>query len=184
MIYERLKIGSDCDGCIDDFWNPYIEKFGVPKSQREITRNVQRKLQYDKEFWTTLPVLHRPNFTPTLYCTKRTSLKSYLKEWLEINDFPISPIYQVLYQKGNKASYVKGRIDVFVDDSIDNFITMNMSGVPCLLMDNPSNSHYGPMLKVYSLQEDEITDVYYLAKELDIFNNFSQYFSKNIGNDY
>ena len=42
MNYKRLRIGTDCDGCIDDFWNPYVKKFGYPKSDKEITRNVQR----------------------------------------------------------------------------------------------------------------------------------------------
>lgn len=176
MKYNKLRIGTDCDGVIDDFWNPYITKFGIPKSDKEITKNVQRKLQYDKEFWTTLPVLHRPNFDITLYCTKRTSLKSYLRQWLEENNFPIAPIYQVLYQKGNKAPYVKGRVDVFIDDDINNFISMNLSGVPCLLMDNPTNKHFGPILKVYSLLREEIEDAFYLAKELNIFDNFKQYY--------
>lgn len=176
-LRDKLKIGSDCDGCIDDFWNPYINKFGIPKSDKEITKNVQRKLKYDKEFWITLPILHRMNFTPTLFCTKRTSLKSYLRQWLEENNFPLAPIYQVLYQKGNKAPYVKGRVDVFVDDSIDNFLSMNLSGVPCLLMDNPSNRHFGPMLRIYSLQREEIEDVFYLAQEMNIFNEFKKYYS-------
>lgn len=172
----KLRIGTDCDGCIDDFWNPYIAKFGYPKNEFEITKNVQRKLQYDKEFWTTLPVLHRMNFVPTLFCTKRTSLKSYLRQWLEENNFPLAPIYQVLYQKANKAPFIKGRVDVFIDDSIDNFLAINKSGIPCLLMDNPSNEHLGPMLRIHSLQYEEIEDVYYLAKELNIFNEFSKYY--------
>lgn len=174
--YKRLRIGSDCDGCIDDFWNPYLERFGTPKCDAEITRNCQRKLIKDKEFWTSLPVLHKPDFTPALYCTKRTSSKGYLKEWLEINNFDIVPIYQVFYQKGNKAPLIKGRIDVFIDDSVDNFLSINKSGVPCLLMDNPSNRHLGPMLRIHSLCEDEITEVFYLAKEMGIFKDFDLYY--------
>ena len=175
-MIKRIKWGLDCDGVIDDFWNPYLKRFGQPKNDFEITKNVQKKLQYDKEFWTSLPVLHRPNFKPHLYCTKRTSLKSYLREWMEQNGFDIVPIYQVMYQRANKANFIKGRIDCFVDDSIDNFISMNLSGVPCLLMDNPANKHLGPMLRVYSLQEDELLDTYYLAKELNIFEEFSMYY--------
>lgn len=174
--YDRLRIGTDCDGCIDDFWNPYIERFGQPKSDTEITKNVHRKLINDKNFWINLPVIHKPNFDVILYCTKRTSSKTYLKQWLEINNFPIAPIYQVLYQKDNKARYIKGRVDVFVDDSIDNFISMNLAGVPCLLMDNPSNEHLGPMLRIHSLQYEEIEDVYYLAQELNIFKEFKMYY--------
>ena len=176
--YKKLRIGTDCDGCIDDFWNPYLARFGEPKNDFEITKNVQQKLSRDREFWTTLPVLHKPNFDVTLYCTKRTSLKSYLRQWLEDNNFPIAPIYQVLYQYGSKAPYIKGRVDVFVDDSISNFLDMNNSGVPCLLMDNPSNRHLGPMLRIHSLQKEEIEDVYYLAKEFGIFNNFNKYYGK------
>ena len=177
-MIKCLKIGLDCDGVIDQFWEPYVERFGYPKSNKEITKNVQQKLKYDKKFWTTLPVLHRPNFEPTLFCTKRTSSKTYLKEWIDINEFPMAPIYQVLYQKDNKARFVKGKIDVFVDDSIDNFISMNMSGVPCLLMDNPANEHLGPILRIHSLQQDEIEDAYYLAKEMGIFDNFNLYFEE------
>jgi len=176
MKNYKLRIGTDVDGCLDDFWNPYIKRFGIPKSDNEITKNVQRKLQYDREFWTTLPVLHRLNFTPKLYCTKRTSLKSYLRQWLEDNNMPIAPIYQVLYQHGNKAPFIKGRVDVFIDDSVSNFISINMAGIPCLLMDNPSNEHLGPMLRIHSMQIEEIEDVYWTAMEFGIFNDFKQYY--------
>lgn len=173
---NKLKVGLDCDGCIDDFFNPYVKRFGIPKSNKEITFNVQRKLIKDRDFWINLPVLHRPDFSPTLFCTKRTSSKNYLKQWLINNDIPIAPIYQVLYQNDNKARFVKGRIDVFVDDSIDNFISMNLAGVPCLLMNNPANLHLGPMLRIYSLDYEEIEDVYNLAKDMNIFKEFRLYY--------
>ena len=176
MIYSRLRIGSDCDGCIDDFWNPYINKFGNPKDDAEITRNVQRVLRKDRKFWTTLPVLHRMNFIPVLYCTKRTSSKSYLKEWIEENNFPSAPIYQMFYQYGNKADMIKGKVDVFIDDSIENFIQLNRSGIPCLLMNNQANEHLGPILRIHSLNREEIEEVYYLGLEFKIFENFSNYF--------
>lgn len=174
--YNKLRIGSDADGCIDDFWNPYINRFGIPKNDFEITKNVQRKLSLDRDFWINLPILHRLNFTPTLYCTKRTSPKTYLRRWLEINDFPIAPIYQVFYQHGSKAPLIKGRIDLFIDDSIANFIDINKSGIPCLLMDNPSNRHLGPMLRIHTLDIEEIEDVYWTAMEFKIFDNFEQYY--------
>lgn len=177
-LRDRLRIGSDADGCIDDFWNPYVERFGHPKNDFEITKNVQQKLSRDKEFWVNLPVLHRMNFIPTLFCTKRTSLKSYLKIWLENNSFPTAPIYQVLYQYGSKAPLIKGRVDVFIDDSISNFMDINKAGIPCLLMDNPSNKHLGPMLRIHSLQIEEIEDVYWLAKEFGIFDNFNKYYGE------
>lgn len=175
MIYKKLQIGVDADEVLDDFWNPYVERFGMPKSDYEITRNCY-KLRRDKKFWTSLPPLHKPNFTPKLICTKRNSRKEYLKEWLFNHEYPIVPIYQVFYQYGSKAPYIKGRVDCFIDDSIRNFMDLNKAGIPCLLMDNPANYHLGPMLRIHSLDIEEIEDVYWLAKELDIFKDFNLYY--------
>ena len=51
-----------------------------------------------------------------------------------------------------------------------------MAGIPCLLIDGDNNKEYGPILKIYSLDYDEIEDVYFLAKETGIFEEFSKYF--------
>ena len=169
-----LKIGLDCDDCILSFWEEYIKLF--PKrnqSDNEITKNV-RRLMYNKEFWINLPVLHKPNFNVRLYCTKRINPKAHTKEWLEKNNFPIAPIYQMLYQHGNKATMVKGKVDVFVDDSIHNVIEMNLSGVPCLLIDSPNNQSYGPIGRVYSLDYAEIEDVYDMFM-YQIFPNYKKF---------
>ena len=88
-----------------------------------------------------------------------------MKQYLEKHNFPNKPVYQVFYQHGNKADYVKGKVDVFVDDSISNFIKLNMSGVPCLLMDAKNNQSWGPIGRIYSLNFDEIEETYHLFKE-------------------
>lgn len=173
-----MKIGLDLDGTLDDFWNPYLEKFGEPKTNSEVTKNVHRKLQTDKDFWLNLPVIHRINFEPTLYCTKRTIPKNWSKQWLEENNFPNKPLYQMLYQHGNKADMIKGRVDIFIDDSISNFIKMNLSGVPCLLIDSHDNQHMPPILKVYSLDIEEIKDVYDLALKTEVFKDFKKIFNE------
>lgn len=175
MKNYKLQVGLDADEVLDDWWNPYVARFGLPKSDYEITSNCY-KLRRDKEFWTTLPPLHKPNFQPKLICTKRSSRKEYLKQWLIENDYPVVPIYQVLYQYKSKAPYIKGRVDLFVDDSISNFLSINRAGIPCLLMDNPANQHLGPMLRVHSLDYEELEDVFYLAKKLDIFKDFNLYY--------
>lgn len=174
-----LRIGLDMDQVLDDFIGPYLQRFGEPKKDSEITRNVQRILSKDKEFWLSLPVLNRIDFTPELYCSKRVNPKSWSKQWLRDNGYPDRPFYQMFYQHGNKATMIKGRVDVFVDDSVSNFVKMNRSGVPCLLLDNPSNRYAGPVLRIYSLQKDEITDVYRVAKEMGVFNNIHKLFNRN-----
>lgn len=50
---------------------------------------------------------NRINFIPELYCTKRVCNKDYSKTWLRNNGYPNKPIYQVLYQRANKARYIK-----------------------------------------------------------------------------
>lgn len=167
-----MRIGLDLDGTLDDFWNPYIERFGHPKADYEVTKNVNRILSKDKDFWLNLPVLRYIDFIPELYCTKRVNPKPWTRKWLETNGFPIRPIYQMYYQYGNKATMIKGRVDVFVDDSIFNFIKLNLSGVPCLLIDQPDNQEWGPIGRIYTLNKDEIIDAYNLFIDTGMFDNF------------
>lgn len=168
-----MRVGLDIDDTICKFLLPYIEKFGFPKTDQDITKNVSRILIKDKEFWLNLPILHKPDFIPTLYCTKRVHNKSWTKKFLEINNIPLAPIYQVYSQSSNKANRIKGKIDVFVDDSITNMIQMNLAGVPCLLMNGPHNQSWGPVARIYSLNKEEIIEAYELFMST-FFYNFKQ----------
>lgn len=158
----RLRVGLDIDDTICSFFGPYLERFGTPKEDVEITRNVRRVLLKDRDFWLGLPIIHRPDFNPTLYCTKRIHPKAWSKKFLELNGIPLAPIYQVYCQSSSKAPRIKGRVDVFVDDSISNFIDLNLKGVPCLLMDGEHNKHWGPVARIFSLDIEEIEECYHL----------------------
>jgi len=142
-----------------DFWSEYLKQFGNPKEDRVITRNVY-KLRRNKSFWENLPKLRDIDFEPELYCTKRINPKSYTRKSLESHGFPIKPIYQMYYQKGNKADLIKGRVDVFVDDSISNFEMLNNSSILCLLIDSPSNSYYKTAYRIHDLKYNTILDKY------------------------
>ena len=167
-----MRIGLDLDGTVDDFMNPYLERFGNPKKDSEITKNVMQILSKDRDFWLSLPVLRYIDFIPELYCTKRVNPKQWTRKWLIEHGFPNRPIYQMYYQHGNKATMIKGRVDVFVDDSISNFIKLNLSGVPCLLIDQPDNQEWGPVGRIYSLNKEEIIDAYNLFIDTGMFDNF------------
>jgi hypothetical protein len=60
---------------------------------------------------------------------------------------------------------------VFIEDSLKNFIDLNLHGIPCLLMDTPSNRAWGPIGRIYSLNESEITECYNLFIDT-VFSNF------------
>ena len=57
---------------------------------------------------------------------------------------------------------LKGRVDVHIDDSLKVFIDLNTKGIPCLLMDSPYNQEWGPIGRVYTLNLEEIEEVYSL----------------------
>ena len=169
----KLKIGLDLDDTVNSWYPEYLKMFGAPKNNYEITKNVHNKLKNNKKFWLNLPIINRPNFDVTLYCTKRIIPKQWCRQFLIENNLPIAPIYQVFCQSSPKSTRIKGRIDVFIDDSISNFIEMNLHGVPCLLMDTPNNQDWGPVGRIYSLDINEIEDAYRLFINT-IFPNFKK----------
>ena len=161
-LSSKLRIACDIDQVLADFESAYNKYYNTDMSKENdyhITKNVY-KLRYNKEFWTNLEVIDRPNFIPYIYATKRINLKSYTREWLLKNGFPDRPIYQTIYQYGNKADIIKGRCDVLIDDSVSNVYKCIKSGVPALLIDRPHNQSIGPEFRIYNLDIDEITEGY------------------------
>lgn len=154
---KHLKVAIDIDDTLSSFYDSYRKLFPGEKNMRNevITKNVY-SLRNNKEFWTGLEVIDRPNFEPHIYATKRINPKSYTREWLIKNNFPDKPIYQTYYQLGNKADIIKGRCDVLIDDSPSNVYKCIKSGVPALLIDRPHNQEAGPLYRIYSLDIDEV----------------------------
>ncbi len=155
---ENIRIGLDIDDCLADFWGAYIARFGQPKSDFEITKNVERILKNDRNFWLNLPKLRDLDFEPTLYCTKRVNNKAWTKKWLIANGFPDKPIYQVHYQKGNKANFIKGRVDLFIDDSFVNVVQCNNAGILTLLADTEGNKKYDIPYRINDISTKSICE--------------------------
>ena len=175
-LREHLRIGCDLDDTIFGFSEGYLKRFKkFPKYDWAITRNVTNILIHERDFWVNLPVIRRPDFEPKLYCSSRVNKKAWSKKALEINGLPNSPLYQVPGYHIPKSKYIKGRVDVFIEDSVHQWKNLNLAGIPCLLIDNERNQEYGPLLKIYSLTYNEIEDAYSLAKELGVFENFSKF---------
>lgn len=159
MKQKKLRIAADLDDTVTNFLVAYLAKFGKPKNDYEITRNVY-KLRKNKEFWENLEVIDRFDFEPHIYCTKRINSKVYTKNWLKKNNFPIKPIYQMYYQHGNKADIIKGRCDVLIDDSYSNVIKCIKSGLPALLITRQHNKHINTPYRINSLKYSEIENKY------------------------
>ena len=160
---NRLVISLDIDGCICDFYNPYIERFGIPKKDNEISKNIYRVLSKDRDFWLNLPVINRPTFKVHQYTSARSIPKAWVKKYLEDNAMPKAPIYQLLNYYLSKVPRIKmGGCNLHIDDSLRVFIDCNLNGIPCLLMDNPANQDWGPIGRIYSLDKEEVEDCYHL----------------------
>lgn len=166
----------DLDGCLCDFYGPYLNRFGNPKSNTDITRNVQTVLSKDKDFWLNLPVINQLNFVPRQYTTARIIPKRWIKEYLDKELFPKAPVYQILGYGLSKYSKVKmGGCHLHIDDSLSVFKDLNKKGIPCLLLDSPENRSWDePIGRIYSLDKDEIEYTYYLFKET-IFPYFNEF---------
>lgn len=167
---KKIRIGLDIDEVLADFMGEYRRFFNADKNpkmmqQEIITKNVHN-LRNNKEFWENLPFLDNGlNFDPILYCTKRVNSKTYTKNWLKKNNLPDVPVYQMYNYQGNKATMIKGRVDVFIDDSISNVMKCLNSGVPALILDTPYNQSDDPAFRIYSLDKEEILEAYHLMKE-------------------
>ena len=160
---KKLRIALDLDDTIFDFFGEYQRVFPGEQNMvsKTITKNVY-KLRDNKDFWSNLPLLERPNFEPEIYATKRINSKNYTRACLQKYGLPIKPIYQVYCQLSNKADIIKGKCDVLIDDSIFNVQQAIRAGLPALLIDRPHNQNGDPAFRIYKLDINEITDAYEL----------------------
>ena len=156
-----IRIALDLDDTVFDFLGAYRDVFPGEKNMQEakITKNVL-SLRKDKHFWENLPLLEMPNFEPCIYATKRINSKIYTRNCLTKYGLPVKPIYQIYSQAGNKATIIKGRCDVLVDDSAFNCYQAMRVGFPAILITRPHNVHSDYPYRINRLDLEEILEVY------------------------
>lgn len=157
-----LKIALDIDDTIF-VWRATHEQYFHCKlsnmKDKDITAQVN-SMRLNREFWSNLPLLERPDFEPFIYATKRVNLKSYTRANLQKYNLPIKPIYQIYTQEDNKARIIKGHCDVLIDDSWFNVQQCLEAGVPALLITRPHNKHVRTPYRVDHLKYFEIEEKY------------------------
>lgn len=162
MRKKYLNIACDLDDCIAIWTAAHEKKFNCKLSllsDSQITEQVNT-LRLDKEFWSNLELLERPDFEPCIYATKRINPKSYTRAFLQKHNLPIKPIYQIYSQADNKGRIIKGRCDVLIDDSWFNVQQCLAVGVPALLITRPHNVHIDTPYRVNHLKYKEIEQKY------------------------
>lgn len=163
---KKLRIALDIDDTLVDWRGAHEKRFKCKLSEMtesKITRQVV-KLRNDREFWSNLKLIEKPDFIPELYCTKRINSKEYTKSCFSKLNLPLRPIYQIYLQSANKAKYIKGRCDILIDDSYSNVKACIDKGLPALLITRPHNKHIKTEYRVNSLKYQDIADKYYQLK--------------------
>ena len=156
-----IRIALDLDDTVFDFLGAYQEVFPGENNllSSNITKNVS-KLRKDKKFWENLPLLEMPNFEPCIYATKRINSKVYTRNCLSKCGLPIKPIYQMVYQYGNKVDIIKGHCDVLIDDSVFNCYQALKVGFPAILITRAHNMSSNYPYRINRLDIEEIIEVY------------------------
>jgi len=153
------KIGLDVDDVICDFVGGLHEKYGIDIHKfwnfSYDTKEILKPSKELDEFYLSLKPKINPSellFEPKCYITNRPISEEITKKWIEQNHFPCVPVYNTK----DKVKYAKeSGIDIFIDDSFDNFVELNNAGVYTLLLTTEQNKRYDVGLR----RIDNINDV-------------------------
>lgn len=158
----KLRIALDCDDTLFDWRNAHEKKFNcvIKESTTDLINSQVALCKFDKEFWTNLSLIERPNFILYIYCTKRINPKKYTRNCFIKNKLPIRPIYQIEEFSDNKADYIRNVCDVLIDDSFYNVKQCIDSGFPALLITREHNKEIKTPYRIYHLDYKEILNKY------------------------
>ena len=156
----------DIDDVIFTWYENYAKRFNtkVPKSWLSSKLIIKRLdiLSQEKEFWLSLDVKNIPNFQPRGFVSARGIPKAWTKESLKINKIPgRTNVHQVGWGQ-SKIDVLKSLgCEVFVDDKYQTFKECHKNGIFCLLMDAPHNQKYKTKYRIYDLDINKISQMYY-----------------------
>lgn len=147
------KIGLDIDEVICDWVNEWRKLWDIKDVATSwfFDRQIKEKFKKMKEnntlddFYLNLPPLIKGSdlpFEPFAYITSRPVDVKISETWLDTNGFPTKPVYCVGSGKSKVDIAKQVGIDIFVDDSYDNFVALNNAGIFCYLFDAPHNHKY------------------------------------------
>ncbi len=148
------KIGLDVDGVIANWtgaWAKLYPEISATPSSWYLDRNVGKRFHDMKEagtlndFYLNIEPLLKPEdlpFEPHCYITSRPVSKEITEQWLDKNHFPAKPVYSVDIRQ-SKVQFAKdSEIQIFIDDSFENFVELNNGGVFTYLYTQPWNIKY------------------------------------------
>lgn len=144
------KIGLDIDEVLAEWTNAWRKRFNIKNvpSSWFFDRKIKKRFAQMKgtgelnKFYLSLKPLLKPEdlpFVPHVYITSRPVETDITCEWLDKHGFPSRPVYTVPTNQSKVEVAKEAGVEIFVDDSWDNFVDFHNNGICCYLYDAPHN---------------------------------------------
>jgi 5'(3')-deoxyribonucleotidase len=159
------RIGLDIDEVLADWVSAWRKEFkieDVPTSwffDRRIRKrfeDLKKKGKLDDMYLNLKPLISAEEipFEPHCYITSRPVSTKTTERWLDKNGFPTKPVHTVGVGQSKVDVAKEAGVEIFIDDSYDNFVTLNNNGIFCYLYDAPHNRRYDVgHMRIKSLKE-------------------------------
>jgi hypothetical protein len=99
-------------------------------------------------------------YDPHCYITSRPVKKEVTEQWLDKNHFPSKPVYTLETRQSKVDLAKEAGVEIFIDDSFDNFVDLNNHGVFTYLLTTPWNIRHD----VGHMRINSINDIPWLRK--------------------
>jgi hypothetical protein len=148
------RIGLDIDGVLADFtgsWKKvYPEINNTPNSYYFDRRVGERFREMETngmldEFYMNIDPLIKPEeipFEPHCYITARPISAKITEKWLDKFHFPGKKVISIGLRDSKVDAAKEAGVEIFIDDSYENFVDLNNHGVFCYLFTAPWNERY------------------------------------------
>ena len=151
---KQPKIGLDIDGVLADWTGAWAkihpELSATPYSwyfDRVVGKrfNAMREAGTLDEFYLNVePLINHKDlpFEPHCYITSRPVSKEISEQWLDKHEFPSKPVVSIDVRSSKVDVAKEAGVEIFIDDSYDNFVALNNAGIFTYLFTAPWNVKY------------------------------------------